>query len=259
VGFHTVVRDITDHHLLERQVRQGQKMEAIGRLAGGVAHDFKNLLTAIRGFVDLAHDGLGSDHPAAADLREARRCCSQASDIVGQLLAFSRRQDLRPMVIDTNETLASLEPMLRRLLGASVSLECRYGDGVGHIRVDPHQLTQVLLNLAMNARDAMPSGGRIEIATTEETVRPDSPARPGGSLLPGRYVVVSVSDTGSGIQEATLPHIFEPFFTTKSEGEGTGLGLATVYGIVQQSEGYIGVESDVGRGTRFTVYFPRVR
>jgi two-component system, cell cycle sensor histidine kinase and response regulator CckA len=256
VGFHTLARDVTERRRLQLQLQQSQKLEAIGRLAGGVAHDFNNLLTAIRGFVDLAEEDLPAGHPAASDLAEARRCCNQAADIVGQLLAFGRRQSLAPQVLVANDALAGLEPMLRRLVGPRITLETRYVADAGRIHVDPHQLTQVLMNLAVNARDAMPHGGTLTIGTTVEVVTPLSPEREGVRLEEGRYVVISVEDTGTGIEPATLAHIFEPFFTTKGEAEGSGLGLATVYGIVKQSGGYIWVDSHVGEGTRFEVHLP---
>jgi PAS domain S-box-containing protein len=257
VGFHTLARDVTERRRLEQQLRHAQKMEAIGRLAGGIAHDFNNLLTAIRGFADLALDNVGPDHAAAADLRDVQRCCDQAAQIVGQLLAFGRRQESHPEVIDVNEAVAGVEPILRRLLGSHIAFDASYGQDVGRITVDPHHLTQVVMNLAINARDAMPDGGRLTLATRLEEVC-QRRIREGVSIEPGRYAVLSVADTGTGIGETHRPHIFEPFYTTKPEGEGTGLGLATVYGIVKQSGGYIWLESELGQGTRFDVCFPQV-
>ncbi|HEY3384562.1 MAG TPA: ATP-binding protein [Vicinamibacterales bacterium] len=254
-GFHTVVRDITDRRRLEEQLRQGQKMEAIGRLAGGVAHDFNNLLTAIVGFSDIALDGLGANHPQAQNVRHIMEATDQASQLVRQLLAFSRRQVLQPVVLDPNEAVAKLGSLLQRLIGSGIALDVVLDPRVGRITADPSQLTQVLMNLAVNARDAMPEGGRLTMTTRQVTV-PDPIVRGGARVAAGSYVVVAVADTGCGMDQGTQARIFEPFFTTKPEGEGTGLGLATVYGIVKQSGGYIWVDSEPGRGTQFELYFP---
>jgi PAS domain S-box-containing protein len=256
-GFHTVARDMTERRRMEGQLRQSQKMEAVGRLAGGVAHDFNNMLTAIMGFAEVSLNGLGPDHPEAGHLRQILKTSDRAAELVRQLLAFGRRQVLRPIVVDPNEVLASLDSMLRRLIGADVALETRFGTDVGRVRVDPNQLIQILMNLAVNARDAMPQGGRLTMATGSTTAEPGA-QRDGTRIQPGAYVVLTVADTGCGMDRATQARIFEPFFTTKPEGQGTGLGLATVYGIVKQSGGYIWVESQVGCGTRFEVYFQRV-
>jgi two-component system, cell cycle sensor histidine kinase and response regulator CckA len=263
--FHIVfARDITERSRadaerarLEFELRQRQKMEAIGRLAGAVSHDFKNLLTIIGGYVDLVVDGLGPSSPHAADLEQVKRACDHAGRLVKDLLAFSRGQQLRPISVCPNEALASLEPMLRRLLGAAVGLDSSYDQGIGRIRVDPHQLAQVLMNLAANARDVMPAGGRMTLKTTAVVVMPGV-VRDGAAIEPGRYVVITVADTGAGMDAATRVRVFEPFFTTKPEGQGTGLGLSTVYGIVKQSGGYVWVTSEPGHGTQFEIYFPRI-
>jgi two-component system, cell cycle sensor histidine kinase and response regulator CckA len=257
IGFQTVVRDMTGRRRLESQLRQGQKMEAIGRLAGGVAHDFNNLLTGITGFADLALDRLGADHPQSAEVRQILLIADQAKQFIRQLLAFSRRQELQPVVLDPNEVVASIEPLLRRLIGSNVTLEKKLDPGIARVKVDPGQLTQVLVNLAVNARDAMTDDGRLTIETRQVQV-PDGTHRGGAKIEAGPYAVVTVADTGAGMDSATQARIFEPFFTTKPEGEGTGLGLATVYGIVKQSGGYIWVESEPGHGTRFDIYFPCV-
>ncbi len=257
VGTYTLGRDVTERRRLEEELRQSQKMEAVGRLAGGVAHDFNNLLTAIMGFSTLALDGLGAAHPQAEDLRQVLKLCDRAAHLVRQLLAFSRRQVLEPIVIDPNAMLAELEAMLIRLIGPTVTLHTSRGADVGRIRVDPNQFTQVVLNLVVNARDAMPHGGRITIAIEAIQVS-EGAVRGGVAVTPGPYVALTVADSGTGIDQRYLAHIFEPFFTTKPPGQGTGLGLATVYGIVKQSGGYIWVESALGRGTRFEIDLPRV-
>ncbi len=257
-------RDITERKRadaerarLEAELRQRQKMEALGRLAGAVAHDFKNFLTVIGGYVDLVVDGLGRTHPHTADLMEVKQACVHADRLANDLLAFGRRQAHQPIPVGPNESLASLEPMLRQLLGPEVVLDSAYGLGIGKIRVDPHQLAQVLMNLAANARDVMPEGGRLTLRTTSVVVTPGL-VRDGAAVEPGAYVVITVADTGAGMDAATRIRAFEPFFTTKPVGKGTGLGLSTVYGIVKQSGGYVWAESEPGHGTRFEIYFPRV-
>ena len=257
VGFHSVARDVTERRRLETQLRQSQKVEAIGRLAGGVAHDFNNMLTAIMGYADAALQGLGRTHRQADNLRGLLSVCERAADLVRQLLAFGRQQALQPAVVDPNEVVGGVESMLRRLIGADITLDIHLDPAVGRTCVDPSQLTQVLMNLAINARDAMPSGGTLRI-TTATTDVPAGSTRGGACVEPGRYVVITVTDTGQGMDATTQARIFEPFFTTKREGAGTGLGLATVYGIVKQSGGYIWVESALGRGTRFEIDLPQV-
>jgi two-component system, cell cycle sensor histidine kinase and response regulator CckA len=256
VGFLTVARDVTEHRRLEAQLRQSQKMEAVGRLAGGVAHDFNNMLTVILGLAELGQHHLDPVHPASESLRRILDAGQDAGKLLAQLLAFSRRQVMQPATMDPTEVLRSLEPMLHPLVGATVRLEMHLDPDAGWVRVDPNLLTQALINLAVNARDAMPGGGTLRFETARLVVGPGV-RRGGAPVAPGAYVVFSVSDTGSGMDEATRAHIFEPFFTTKPEGEGTGLGLATVYGVVKQSGGYVWVESEPGHGARFDIYLPR--
>jgi signal transduction histidine kinase len=241
--------------LLEReeQLRQSQKMEAIGRLAGGIAHDFNNLLTAIIGHTDIVFERLAASDPATREVREIRKSADRAAALTRQLLAFGRKQLLHPVLLDLNETVMSLLQMLPRVIGAHIKTTTKLSPGLHGIKADVGQLEQVLLNLVLNARDAMPAGGTITIETTnEEAVASET----GPSLKPGRYVVLAVTDTGTGMDAATRARAFEPFFTTKPTGKGTGLGLATVYGIVEQSGGAIGVDTEVGRGTTIRIYLP---
>ncbi len=237
---------------LQHDLAQAQKLEAIGRLAGGVAHDFNNILTAILGSAEL----LLLDTPQGASAREEveiiRDAAQRAQELIRQLLAFSARQVLRPAVTDLNDLIKNLSRMLRRLIGEDLALTAELADGLGAVRVDPGQVEQVLVNLAVNARDAMPDGGRLTIRT-ENVEMTDS-----GELPDGRYVLIEVVDTGSGMDAATLARVFEPFFTTKARGKGTGLGLATVYGIVRQSGGQVAVSSTLGTGTTFRIHLPRV-
>jgi two-component system cell cycle sensor histidine kinase/response regulator CckA len=244
---------------LEEELRQAQKMEALGRLAGGVAHDFNNLLTAILGYGDLLLGRVGPDSPLRTDLQEVKRAGERAASLTRQLLAFSRRQPLRSKILDAREQIGFMEPLLRRLLPESIRLELAMGEAPLLIRVDPGQLDQVLLNLALNARDAMSAGNgvlRIGLAPVEMG---DAALSKHPGVRPGHYIVLSVADTGAGIPQDMLPHLFEPFFTTKDEGKGTGLGLATVYGITRQSGGFLSVSSEPGRGTTFRIYFPEIR
>jgi PAS domain S-box-containing protein len=248
-----MAEDVSEQRQLEAQLRQSQKLEAIGRLAGGVAHDFNNMLTAIGGYTALALEHAPEQSQLQGDLDEIRKATDRAALLTRQLLAFSRKQMLVPELLDLNEVVRELESMLRPLIGEDVELATSFEPDLGPIEADPGQLQQVVMNLVVNARDAMPGGGRITI----ETANADVPAGNDDAIEPGRYVTLTVRDDGEGIDEITLGQIFEPFFTTKESGKGTGLGLATVYGIVKQSGGYVAVESEVGRGSAFTIYLQR--
>jgi len=247
--------DITERGRLEAQLRQAQKMEAIGQLAGGVAHDFNNLLTVINGYSDLLRTELHGNEPLVGLAQEIGQAGERAAALTSQLLAFSRQQILRPAVLDLNDVVAGTKTLLCRLIGADIELAVVLDAALPHVRLDAGQMTQVLLNLAVNARDAMPQGGRLEIATASEHVTDEIATRRTG-LPPGDYVRLTVTDTGCGMDASTLSHMFEPFFTTKEFGRGTGLGLATVYGIVKQSGGHIYVDSSLGKGSSFVIYLP---
>jgi two-component system cell cycle sensor histidine kinase/response regulator CckA len=250
-----MVEDATERRTLEAQLAHTTKMESIGRLAGGIAHDFNNLLTAILGYVDLMQGSLSETDPIARHALQIRRSAERASLLTRQLLAFSRKQFLQPRVIDLNAVVEESSLMLRRLISEHIELAATLDPRLLRIKVDPAQLQQVLLNLAVNARDAMPQGGVLGIVTANV----DLPARAlAPEFEPGAYVMLAVSDTGVGMDTTTRARVFEPFFTTKRIGEGTGLGLSTVYGIVRQSGGHIQVDSERGRGSRFTIYFPAV-
>ena len=251
-------REVTERRRLEAQLRQAQKMEAVGRLAGGIAHDFNNILTAILGTTQLIQRDLPAAYPELhADIEEIRKAASRAADLTRQLLAYSRRQVLAPKVLDVNAVVSGLNGMLRRLIGEDIRLDTSLDPALPAVKADPSQLEQVLLNLVVNARDAMPRGGTVTLATETGTLA-------AGALAPnvpeqsGRFVVLRVTDTGTGMSAETRAHLFEPFYTTKEVGKGTGLGLATVYGIVKQSGGYILVDSELGSGTSFRIYLPVV-
>ena len=252
-------RDVTDRRILEEQIMLSQKMEAIGRLAGGVAHDFNNILTAIGGYADLLMADFAPDDKRRGDIEEIHRATQRAASLTQQLLAFSRRQVMQPKVISLNALIPDIEKMLRRLIGEDILFATVLHPRVGNVRADPGQLEQVIVNLAVNARDAMPApnGGRLTIETRnvelDELYAADHPG-----VTPGRYVMLAVTDTGVGMDEETKSRIFEPFFTTKARGKGSGLGLATVYGIVRQTGGHIWPYSEPGTGTTMRVYLPRV-
>jgi len=257
LGTGIAVVDISERKQLEIQLSHAQKMEAVGRLAGGIAHDFNNILTAIKTYSQLLRDGLPPDDARAIDAREIQKSADRASSLTRQLLAFSRKQLLQPRVIDLNDTVAEMERMLVRLIGEDVELMIRLAPESCWVRADPGQVEQVLMNLAVNARDAMPDGG-VLLIETENMVRTGHELDDGLELPPGSYVSLSVRDTGVGMSTETLAHVFEPFFTTKGLGHGTGLGLATVYGIVKQSDGDVCVRSTPGRGTTVDIRLPRL-
>jgi PAS domain S-box-containing protein len=243
---------------LESQLRQAQKMEAVGQLAGGVAHDFNNLLTAIRGYSEFALNRLGEGNAdIRKDIEEISKSADRASSLTRQLLAFSRKQLLQPRILQLNDVVGDVDKMLRRLIGEDIEVVTIFGRGLGRVKADPGQMEQVLVNLVVNARDAMPEGGKLTIETANVDIDTEYAAAHEG-LSAGLYVMLGVYDTGHGIDPQTKSRLFEPFFTTKEQGKGTGLGLATVYGIVKQSEGYVLVESDVGNGAAFKVFLRRL-
>ncbi|MCU0578761.1 MAG: PAS domain S-box protein, partial [Desulfobacterota bacterium] len=242
---------------LEDQLRQSQKMEAIGRLAGGVAHDFNNMLTGIIGYADLLLLSLNKDHALTGKVEEIKKAGKRAASLTQQLLAFSRKQLLQPKVLDLNTVVNDLKKMLQRLIGEDIALETSLETNPWPVKVDPNQMGQVLMNLVVNARDAMPQGGKVTIRTANRALDESHGRRWGVQLQAGPYVLLAVQDNGTGMDQQTLSHIFEPFFTTKELGKGTGLGLSTVYGIIKQSEGYIWVDSRPGLGTTFQIFLPR--
>jgi len=256
-GILSIGTDITERKKLEQQLFQAQKMEAVGQLAGGIAHDFNNMLMVINGYCELLLDDMDETNDLRRDIEQIKGTASRAAALTRQLLAFGRRQVVQPKVVDLNGLLYNSQEMIERLVGPGVRLKLQTRDDPLYIYADPVQIEQVILNLAANARDAMPGGGELTIETRGTRIdNPDSGER---YMIPmGSYVLCSVSDTGTGISAETLAHIFEPFFTTKVPGKGTGLGLSTVYGIVKQNDGYIFADSEVGVGSRFTMYFPLV-
>jgi PAS domain S-box-containing protein len=252
-----LILDITERKLLETQLQQSHRMEAVGRLAGGIAHDFNNLLTIIKGYAELASNRAGITQPLNADIQQIGNAAERASTLVRQLLAFSRKQVMQPRAIDLNTVVLGLDSLLRRLMSEDIEMLTHCEDIVGTVRADPAQIEQVIMNLVVNARDAMPQGGRLTIETANVQLDANY-ARDHATVRPGSYVMLAVSDTGVGMDQETQAHIFEPFYTTKGGGHGTGLGLSTVYGIVKQSGGYIWVYSEPGQGTAFKVYLPVV-
>ena len=255
--YETFVRDVTEQRRLQTQLVQSQKMEAVGRLAGGIAHDFNNLLTVITTSCDLLLEDLAASDPKREDVDQVRKAADGAAALTRQLLAFSRQQVLAPQIVNLGDVVYGVEKMLRRVIGEDVDLVTVLGPDVGAVKADVGQLEQVLMNLAVNARDAMPTGGKLTIETANVEHDPDY-AREQEAAPVSRFVMLAVSDTGTGMDEATKARIFEPFFTTKELGKGTGLGLATVYGIVRQSGGFIWVYSEPGLGTIFKIYLPQV-
>ena len=249
--------DVSERRVLERQLRMAQKMEAVGRLSGGIAHDFNNLLGVIIGYSQVLKRTLGASNPSFEHAEEIEKASQRAVSLTRQLLAFSRQQVLEPVILNLNSLVSEMEKMLPRLIGEDITLKFQLDPELGQVKADPGQIEQVLMNLAVNSRDAMPNGGQLTIETANVELDLAFTRQHPGSR-PGRYVMLAVADTGSGIDPEIQSQIFEPFFTTKERDKGTGLGLATVYGVVKQSGGYIAVDSEMGKGARFSVYLPRI-
>ncbi|HEY3927087.1 MAG TPA: response regulator [Candidatus Koribacter sp.] len=257
-GLHMIlIRDLTHRKRLDEQIRNASKMEAVGRLAGGVAHDFNNLLMVITSYTELMLDAMADSDPLRKKAQEVLKASARAASLTRQLLAFSRKQVLDPQIHDINILLREMSKLLARVLGEDVRLQLELSDDLGRVYADRGQIEQVMMHLAVNARDVMPEGGHLTIRTSNAEFD-SSFARLPGSPPPGKYVLISVEDTGTGMSKDVLAHLFEPFFSTKGIGKGLGLGLAAVYGIVKQSGGFIWAESELGKGTRFNLYFPRV-
>jgi PAS domain S-box-containing protein len=256
-SFEMICEDVTERRMLEEQLLHSQKMEAVGRLAGGVAHDFNNLLTVIKGYSELMLNEVPEKDPMRVEVEEIRRAAERAASLTRQLLAFSRRQVLEPKVVDLNAIIGNMQKLLLRLLGEDVELQVSLSPALGNVKADPGQIEQVIMNLAVNARDAMPRGGKLTVETCNHAID-ETYAREHAVVHAGHYAMMAVTDTGIGMDQQTVSHVFEPFFTTKETGKGTGLGLSTVYGIVKQSGGYIWVYSEPGHGTSFKVYLPIV-
>lgn len=257
IGLFGIAEDITDRKKLEKQLIASQKMEAVGRLAGGIAHDFNNLMQLVMGYSDLALAALPPDNPQSHQVRQIKKASLKAITLTRQLLAYSRKQVVQPRVLDVNRLIVDFENMLHRIIGDDIRLETNLKSEPGNIRADAGQIEQVILNLVVNSRDAMPQGGKLTIETANVDLD-EAYCRSHPAIYPGRYVMIAISDSGTGMDVQTQARIFDPFFTTKEQGKGTGLGLSTVYGIVKQSEGFIWVYSELGKGTIFKIYFPRI-
>jgi hypothetical protein len=251
-----VIRDMTERQELEEELRQSHKMVAVGQLAGGIAHDFNNLLTVISGYAEILDRRAGREGEGSRELVEIGKAAERAAELTRQLLAYSRKQALKPRVLDLNDLVAEVQAMLERLIGEHIEFSTTLAEDLGSISADNGQIEQIIMNLVVNARDAMPDGGTLLLETRNLTLADSANRRP--DMTPGDYVVFAVTDSGEGMDAATVARIFEPFYTTKERGAGTGLGLSTVYGIVTQSGGYIEVESEPGAGTSFRLYFPQV-
>jgi len=254
--FELFAEDVTQRRILERQLRMASKMEAIGRLSGGIAHDFNNLLGVIIGYSQVLKGSLGQSNPLYEHAEEVEKAGRRAASLTRQLLAFSRQQVLEPTILNLNTLVADTEKMLHRLIGEDIVLSASFDEGLGRVKADPGQVEQIIMNLVVNARDAMPQGGKLTIATSNAEMDAIFVRDHPGSKI-GSYVMLTVADTGCGIDAETQAHIFEPFFTTKERGKGTGLGLSTVYGVVKQSGGYVWVDSEPGKGASFKIYLPR--